>query len=59
MNDDPNPSPPFPAIQQKEDLKDGGKFDKKVDKDWTHAYADDLRAETYTEVAQNHERRPR
>jgi hypothetical protein len=21
-----------------------------VDKDWTHAYADDLRAETYTEV---------
>lgn len=46
----PDPSPPFPAIQQKEDLKEGGKFDKKVDKDWTHAYADDLRAETYTEV---------
>ena len=46
----PDPSPPFPGIQQKEDLKEGGKFDKKVDKDWTHAYADDLRAFTHLAI---------
>lgn len=42
---------PVPSdARQKEAEKEGGKFDKKVDKDWTHAYADDLRADVYTEV---------